>query len=413
MYVLTNSINFCAGQFHVFSDFDGTYCPASHSSLHNPDANPEMPAYCRRMEKLLDSNKGKIHFHITTGRTFGEYQAVSELLRTRKFHLPLPESFIAKNGSDEYIKSNDNFYQGGNFPFDYRNPERGKQELVAKDTNWQGKKIKEYIKNLAEKYNLTFIEADTRNSRKDYGCNTLSGRIKAGVLGSRNDGDLKVNLVFNEENRKFIQDIEDFLNKNGVKYDLSSRGAVYTITPEFQGGSLTKLYDTKHALKEAQKDKDIVIVAGNASNDFAMLNPLEYLDKDFIKDCEAKSSCKDFYKNKESMLNGLIEINSGSNKALKKELESNGFLKKLKNMPLYSIVINEDPKFDKLIQAFEPTGKVIEVPSGKLDEGIKIIMKRQKNKSLKSKAIYFLPLLMIGGGISIWKYYKNYNAVSN
>lgn len=413
MYVLTNSVNFCAGKVHVYSDFDGTYCPASHESLHNPNSNPEMPAYCKRMEKFLDSNNEKVQFHVTTGRTFGEYKAVSELLRTRGYELPLPKSFIAKNGSDEYVKSRDTFYQGGEFPFDYKNPQKLKQERVAQETNWNGQKIKEYIKNLAEKYRLKLIEADTRNSSRDYGPNTMSGKITAGVLGSRNDGDLKVNLIFGEENRKFIQDVENFLKKDNVKYDLAKRDLVYTITPEFQGGSLTKLYDTKLALKEAEKNRDIVIVAGNGANDFAMLNPLEYLDKDFIKECEAKSSHKEFYKNKDSMLKGLIEINEGSNKALKKELESNGFLKKLKNMPLYSIIIKEDPKLDKLLKAFEPTGKVIEVPSGKLDEGIKKIIKKQKIKSVKSKMVYALPLLLAAVSIPAWRYYKSHSTANS
>ncbi len=413
MYVLTNSVNFCAGKVHVYSDFDGTYCPASHESLHNPNSNPEMPAYCKRMEKFLDSNNEKVQFHVTTGRTFGEYKAVSELLRTRGYELPLPKSFIAKNGSDEYVKSRDAFYQGGEFPFDYKNPQKLKQERVTQETNWNGQKIKEYIKNLAEKYRLKLIEADTRNSSRDYGSNTMSGKITAGVLGSRNDGDLKVNLIFGEENRKFIQDVENFLKKDNVKYDLAKRDLVYTITPEFQGGSLTKLYDTKLALKEAEKNRDIVIVAGNGANDFAMLNPLEYLDKDFIKECEVKSSHKEFYKNKDSMLKGLIEINDGSNKALKKELESNGFLKELKNLPLYSIIIKEDPKLDKLLKAFEPTGKVIEVPSGKLDEGIKKIIKKQKIKSVKSKMVYALPLLLAAVSIPAWRYYKSHSTANS
>ncbi len=98
---VTNKINFKAGKVNVYSDFDETYCPAKHSSLHGESENEFMKEYCSKMDKFFKSTKGDLHFYITTGRTFGEYEAISYLLKMRGFQLPLPESFIAKNGGDE------------------------------------------------------------------------------------------------------------------------------------------------------------------------------------------------------------------------------------------------------------------------------------------------------------------------
>ena len=117
IFPINNVPNFKAGKVHVYSDFDGTYCPAKHHSLHIEGENKYMIDYCHKMKNFFDATEGDIHFHITTGRTFGEYEAISHLLKLRNFQLPIPETFIAKNGSDEYVRLGDNitFYKDGIF----------------------------------------------------------------------------------------------------------------------------------------------------------------------------------------------------------------------------------------------------------------------------------------------------------
>ena len=44
---------FTAGKVQLYSDFDGTYCPAKHSSLHNEGENGFMKEYCLNMDKFL------------------------------------------------------------------------------------------------------------------------------------------------------------------------------------------------------------------------------------------------------------------------------------------------------------------------------------------------------------------------
>ena len=427
IYSNAYSHSFMAGEVHVYSDFDGTYCPAKHSSLHKEGENLFMNDYCKKMDTFINSTKGDLHFHVTTGRTFGEYEAISHLLKIRRFHLPLPESFIAKNGSDEYIKSGSDkdFYEKGVFPYKYSEPNKLKEDKIRELTNWDGKKLKNYIRDLAKQYKLRLIEADSENSVLDYGNNSLfsSGKLnpdewkklpnKNGkiqehktpiadfVMGSRNDGNLKVNLIFSpdygycpERNfiyDNFINDIKRFLAENRMEYsmdwDIPNKSNNYrnhcNITPKIDHQAITKLYDTKNALFDAIKNNDIVVVAGDGSNDIEMLNPLEYIEKKDWDKYRKGTKCQYFYdadnRKKISIMKDAFE---GNNDILKKELETNGLIARLKELPLYGIIIeNSSPSLQELKQTFERFGKIIEVSKAKLDEGIKIVIEKHAKNS--------------------------------
>lgn len=398
---VTCCTNFKSGKVHVYSDFDGTYCPAKHSSLHNPAANPNMKEYCTKISDFFKATDGNLHFHVTTGRTFGEYKAVSELLRERQFELPLPETFIAKNGSDEYVKINNqgDFYKAGEFPFKYDKTNKLKQENIHNLTNWDGEKLKDFIKNMASKKGFSIVEADSENSVKDYGKNSLfsegklnpeewKGKVvttKNAKLGLRNDGNLKINIVFppnyNENCKELVKDIENHLKQNHVEYNMRLKSASNhnhyrkscEIMPLIDGNKLTKLYDTKEALKRAIKEHDMIIVAGDGSNDLEMLNPLEYIEQKDWNKYKKHSKFKEFYEcNMYKKLELLQEALNGKMPQLKQELENNGFIEQIKKMPIYSIVIrNDDSELEILSNIFGDLGKVIEVEKGDLDKGIK------------------------------------------
>lgn len=408
-------INFKAGKVSVYSDFDGTYCPAKHSSLHNKGENLFMNDYSAKMDNFLKSTEGDLHFHVTTGRTFGEYEAISSLLEMQGFNLPYPESFIAKNGSDEYIKTTGSKH----FPYKYTSPNKVKEEKIKILTGWNGEELKTFIRELTQKYRLKFIEADSENSVKDYGNNSLfsQGKLNADewkklpnktefVLGCRKDGNLKVNLVFSPDYGKvpernyiydnFMNEIKNFLNSKKwqycIEWDIPNKHNHYrnhcNITPKIDNKALTKLYDTKEAVKNAIKNNDMVIVAGDGSNDFDMLNPLEYLNKENWDKFKSESSHPEFYNcdmNKKLTL--LKDVYDGKNTSLKQELERNGFLRKIEEIPLYSIVIKKNnSKLAILSETFRQTGKIIEVENGEIDKGIKELVKNhsQKNKTFES-----------------------------
>ena len=427
-----DKINFTAGKVEVFSDFDGTYCPARHSSLHDVNSDGFMPEYCDRIDKFLKSTEGDLHFNITTGRTYGEYECISWLLRMRNFRLPFPETLITKDGSDRLIRngSDSDFYERGVFPFSYDRRFKEKEEHIKSMTNWDGAGIHDELKRLVGKYKIRLVEADSQNSVFDYGDRSLFSEGKLNpedwrnlpsrdghilehqtpvaeyVLGSRNDGNLKFYLVFPpdygycpERNwiyDNFMDDLRAYMSSKNIHYNMEWEGPEQynkfriscSITPQFENGPLTKLYDTKEAVKKALKNDDVVITAGDGSNDFDMLNPLRYLDKDFLTECEKNSKNKTFYqKDMQGKLEDLQKIYNGDNstyiKALRQELTQNGFLRKLEELPLYSIVIKkEHSKLQPLIDTFGRIGKVIEVETGRIDDGIKKAIKNyaEKNK---------------------------------
>ncbi len=429
---ITNCLSFTAGKVQVYSDFDGTYCPAKHSFIRDNHNDKFMEEYCTKMDNFFQSTENDIHFHITTGRTYSEYKSISQLLKKRGYKLPLPESFIAKNGSDEYLKqrNNSDFYQTGKFPFDYNTTNLQKKENIRKATGWDGEIIKNFIRNLAEKYKLRFVEAGSENSVKDYGEDSLfsngklnpddwkilpthNGKIKQHekpavdyVLGARKDGDLKINLIFSPDygycrERNYIYDnfmneIKSFLHKENINYsmrwDIPNKHNHYrnhcNITPNIEGKELTKLYDTKVALKKAISENDMVVVAGDGSNDFDMLNPLEYIDKQEWAKFKENSKCKEFYDSEMRVkLVKLKDALNDKNNLLKQELETNGFIDCIKRMPLYSIVVKKDNSdLELLTDVFSRFNKVIEIKKGELDKGLKEAIKHHSeiNKDFKT-----------------------------
>ena len=428
---ILSHVSFMAGQVSVYSDFDGTYCPASHASLHNPNENKFMPEYCSKIDKFLKATDKDLDFHITTGRTFGEYKAVVELLKERGFKLPLPQSFISKNGSDEFVRNgkSTDFYNNGIFPYIYEKPELSRESNIKNLTNWNGSGIKTYIRELAEKYKLGFVEADSEHSVRDYGENSLYSKGKLNpdewrnlpqkdgqiaehkipiadlVMGARKDGNLKINLVFppdygycNERNElynNFLNDIKQYLNDRKVKYNLDweipSRYNHFrkhcNIVPLIEDKALTKLYDTKEALKKAIKNNDMVVVAGDGSNDFDMLNPLEYIDKESWNKYKKDSANKEFYE--KSMFEKVKELKKmydGKNPKLEQELTKNGLLKKIEELPIYGIVVKNDSKeLNLLAEVFSKSGKIISVENGELDIGIKKVIEQHANKNSNFK----------------------------
>ena len=98
--------NFKAGKVRVFSDFDKTFLPSSHNNFaRNYDIKfvNNIRENFKNFKEFLNNTKDGLKFTITTGRTFGEFMTMAEISRERKFGMPLPDTLIVKNGSDEHI----------------------------------------------------------------------------------------------------------------------------------------------------------------------------------------------------------------------------------------------------------------------------------------------------------------------
>ena len=319
--------------------------------------------------------------------------------------MPLPDSLIAKNGSDEYIKigTDENYYKTDLFPFNYDKTNLQKENNINKLTAWDGKAFRQKIVETLKKYNFKIIEYDSGHSVKDYGKGSLFAHVgydnfnldslnmpprSEWAVGLRNDGNLKFYLSFPydmlnvEERRNAYNDIKSklltYMDGRKVNYVIaekreksSNNRPVIIFEPKIEGKALSKLYDTKEAVKRARLNNDFVIAAGNGSNDIEMLNPLNYIDtKGFSSDL----------------------------KNADKLLEKPEIVKQLKDLPFVGIVVKNDKnKLAKLFKLFGKFGKIIEVERGKLQDGIETALKmfeqkrsgKTNNRSFKAIALIF------------------------
>jgi len=357
-----------AGQVKLFSDFDGTFFPESQFNLHDikQERTDELNKNFAEFDAFLKNTNGSIDFKITTGRTFGEFVNMAELIKSKNIIMPYPDSLISKNGSDEFIK----IQNGASVPFRYDVTNLSKEEDIAKISGWR-RNLKPKLTEILNKFNFNIIEHDSEHTVKDHGTGSLFNKanydnfeLKENMpaksdwnVGLRRDGNLKLHISFpydmmHVQERKqayneITSEFENYLNTNNVKYvkeefidKAGGNRPTVTYMPKMADGNpLTKLYDTKLALKNAIKNNDLVITAGDGINDYEMLNPLNYLETG-------------------------------------KSLENPETLEELKRLPLKCIVIKgENTGLEKLHQIFGKYGKIIEIEKGKLTDGIKQVIK--------------------------------------
>ncbi len=423
------NISFGSGKVDFYTDFDNTYSPISQAAYKTVNSNntPGLVQYSKNFRKFFDNTHKGLKFHVTTGRTFGEYEEMARLIKSKGFELPLPDTLIAKNGSDEYIKvaSDKDFYEKGIFPFSYSKTNPQKEEEIKKLTNWDGPKIKEKLKEILKKHDLKIVEADSEHGVGDYGDKSLfsSGKLPderskyffgdekpQWIAGLRNDGKCKIFVTYPPDmettpERKEILDsinkeFNDYLDETGVEYhSYSARHAnecanrPYYITEPLidktlsagskdRDAGLTKLFDTKEAIKKAIKNNDLVIVAGDSSNDFDMLNPLMYLDVPELTDEETAA----FAKNPGFKLRDFWDSNRHYSESVVNKLDSNNplhkdIIKQLNELPFVSIVVENEAKdfpLKDLTDAFgtnSPYHKIITVKPGHLEDGVKQAIK--------------------------------------
>lgn len=419
---------FKAGKVRVFSDFDKTFLPASHKNFaRNYDEGfvNYLRGYFADFKDFLSRTREGLKFSITTGRSYGEFETMAEISRERKFGMPLPDTLIAKNGSDEYLKvgTDEDFYAGGYFPFDYNKTNKEKEENIKRLTGWDGPKIKERLKELFQSYNMRIVEADSEHSPHDYGMRSLfsAGNLpdERGInfvppnkadwsVGFRKDGNCKIFITYpydmmkvdergtawKEINKKIRNIFEetgvDWLNVHrGGDYHYNNCGGrlVDTYSPIVHRGveiarynhntGLTKHYDVNEAIKIAKQNNDLVIAAGDGSNDEVMLNPFLYLYDDLMK-------CPEY------AMRGYGAGNVGCSVKL---MEKYPHLKKaFDDLPFYGIVVKDvdgDSDLAGLITALGSgeNKKIIVVEHGHLQDGIKeaIRLYAEKNPKYKEK----------------------------
>ena len=404
------NIGFKAGKVKVFSDFDKTFLPARHkvfATFYKKDFIDAIENYFKNFKKFLNNTREGLNFTITTGRTFGEFLTMAEIARNRKFEMPLPDSLIVKNGSDEHLRvgTDEEFYKGGAFPFRYEITNKEKENKLKELTGWDGVKAKKIIKDVLNSFNLRIVEADSENSASDYGTRSLfsAGNLKDEskcifddvkqselTAGLRRDGNLKVTVVYptglNHLTRtnlimNIASKIRSELEKNNIgferilEHDCKNR-QVITYLPTKK---LTKHYDPAEALLKAKKNNDLVIVAGYSSNDIPMLKPWLYLEHFLTPE------------QKEKYIKTLRAVNS-SDFLKKLDEEGNEELAKIyKEMPFVGIIVKHSNGENNLSELNLHTKgkykKIIVVDEANLENGIKDAIKlySEQNPNFKKE----------------------------
>lgn len=427
-YSLNKKLAFKSGKVRVFSDFDKTFLPASHKNFaRNYDEGfvNYLRGYFADFKAFLSRTREGLKFSITTGRSYGEFETMAEISRERQFGMPLPDTLIAKNGSDEYLKvgTDEDFYAGGDFPFDYNKTNKEKEENIKRLTGWDGPKIKERLKELFQSYNMRIVEADSEHGSHDYGARSLfsEGKLpeERGInfvppnkadwsVGFRKDGNCKIFITYpydmlevderraaySEINTK-IQNIfsemgideKNVLKEHVHNYKNCGGRLVDTYSPivnesvqwanySYNTG-LTKFYDVNEAIKAAKQNNDLVIVAGDGSNDKVMLNPFLYLYDELMK-------CPEYE---------MRSYGAGNVGDSIKLMEKYPHLKKaFENLPFYGIVVKDVDGASDLSGLITALGggenkKILAVEPGHLQDGIKeaIRLYAEKNPNYKEK----------------------------
>ena len=303
-----NSISFKSGKTAVFTDFDKTYTPFSHVEMCQDNALSEgserrylFNDYFQKIKDFSDTAKGKVLLTITTGRNASEYQYVEKKLKDKHLNYFSPDALITKDGGDRFVRTQDSWKKDTN-----------KSEKIKNETNgWDSLRVKIAIKDIIrqEFKNPVFIESGVNRTKDDYGEISLEAQLdklppdKAkNYVSFTQDEDNAIEIAFsnNLPTERIKEKIEDYLRSNGIKAVVKHYPQDYNgfcpqiingqkeiipgnkmfIKPAPNNKQITKLYDVKNALKNVVQNNtnDLIIAAGDDSNDEEMLNPLNYLD---------------------------------------------------------------------------------------------------------------------------------------
>lgn len=403
--------NFRAGKVRVFSDFDKTFSPATHNDFARQMDKCFVDAIRENFKSFKDflaNTRDGLKFTITTGRTFGEFLTMAEIARERKFGMPLPDTLIVKNGSDEHIRtgSDEAFYNGREFPFKYDVTNKEKEENIKKLTGWDGKKIRDMLIKLFKSYDIKkIVEADSEHSVGDYGSRSLfsQGKLPYEVgkefiapdkadwsVGLRRDGNLKIYALkpydeYDVEERKLAfkdisQKLETQMSQEGIKWmhRNDDNGVVHGRKPmgycpyiidKFGGHQeLTKVYDVNEAVKEAIKNNDLVIAAGDSSNDKVMLDPTRFFLENLPEEIKAKYPYEK-----------AVHLYFEGKSALRFINKHPDLAEAYRKIPFVGVIVRQNDGTNKLSSLEEfakgENKKIIIVNEGELQKGIKEAVK--------------------------------------
>ena len=284
---------------HLWLDSDGTHFPDDDQTILNPGRSGEkrfqdIKKAFNNLSSFIRKCSDTVKLNITTGRNRGEYKHFLKLLGGAGLDYVSPERLTIKNGGDVYVNTKSlplKDFIGKGMSSD--SIDTAKAEEIKKVANWDADYVRSSILKSMEDYDFPILMSPNGNS--DYGDKSANNILRdrgSWTAFLRQDGDLNffIGLPLSESGKNnapaLAEKIKTKLDKKEISYDLTLRdkdgensdGPAIVITPKINGHKLGKDYDVARALKAAIKEGDLVIAAGNGSNDEVMLNPDSYKD---------------------------------------------------------------------------------------------------------------------------------------
>lgn len=270
-----SKISFGQGEIKFWTDFDGTLFPANEDNLSSKRTVKKLKKYFEAINNFFSASKGRADCHITTGRNFISFNHIFNKLKNNGIAILTPSKLVTSNGKDVFVKP-----LHSNKPITYKDSDKSKQKELQKLTNWDIKYIRSFIVGIFKDLDIPL--GQPMNVNPDI------KEIIYPVL--RNDGDLQIDIDLPKElaQETFIKNLMDTikqkLNEKNISYDLTfedydpvyHRGPSIIIVPKLKGIPIDKSFDIREALKKAENENDLVIVAGDYKNDYNMLDPANY-----------------------------------------------------------------------------------------------------------------------------------------
>ncbi len=261
--------SFQKGQTTLYSDFDGTLLAQPLHDIYQGDNAKKQASvnnfnkYFSEIQEFIDSTKGKFEIIITTGRRlFGDrkdgFEPTYQKMREEGIQLPKIKSIITTSGGDVY-----NFGENGIIE---RTPDPQKASLIKQASGWDNEQIIKTLDKIAEETQTAYDFVNTRGSYK---------------LSIRVSDPAKIESFY----KRLVKELEGKMTvkakvgdvKVALTEDLYTKMMGIKLEPRVDGHTLHKDFDTRIALKEAIKNGDFVIVAGDADNDKEALNIFRYI----------------------------------------------------------------------------------------------------------------------------------------
>lgn len=265
-----NNISFKAGKTSLYTDFDGTFLAQPLHDLYRDDDAKKKSCvdgfnnYFAQFQNFIQKAKGKFEIIITTGRRlFGDrvegFEPTYEKITQDGIKLPEIKALITASGGDIHYFNADGTI-GRTF-------DAQKTESARQACGWDNDKIKSALDEAAAQTGTDYHMADCRGSYK----------LSVHVENRENVNDfyskLKDSLDGQMQIKSRIDDVRVYGENERVTIERGIK-----LAPKINGHSLNKDFDVKIALKNAERDNDFVIAAGDSTNDKAMINIFSYIE---------------------------------------------------------------------------------------------------------------------------------------